>query len=114
MGELLIKNGTDSDALAVLATLEDQAVLSAYIRAEEQFQMTGIPDNSYQLYFHKGSLWDSGSNRFANNPTYQRFEDLLPFETTATQYTGYEVTLFGVAGGSAATENVDPGQFPGP
>ena len=114
MGELLIKNGTDSDALAVLTTLDDQAVLSAYIRTGEQFQMTGIPDDAYRLYFHMGTLWDSVNKQFMDDASYQRFEDFLQFQTMATQYTGFEVTLYEVVGGTAATEDVDPGQFPRP
>ena len=112
-GELLIKNGTDADALIILASLDDQPVLSAYIRAAESFNMTGIPDGTYRLYFSKGEGWDSEANRFMQNVSYQRFEATPQFATTETQYTSYEVTLYGVAGGTASTEQVDPGQFPG-
>lgn len=112
-GELLVKNGTEADALVIVTSLADQPVMSAYIRAAESFNMTGIPDGTYRLYFSKGEGWDSDANRFIRNVSYQRFESVLEFVTTATQYTGYEVTLYGVAGGTASTEQVDPSQFPG-
>ena len=37
--------------------------------------------------------------------------DVIATDTIAAN-TGYEVTLYGVAGGTASTENVDPSQFP--
>jgi hypothetical protein len=36
-GELLIKNGTDSDALVILTGMDEVAVKTAYIRAAESF-----------------------------------------------------------------------------
>jgi len=36
----------------------------------------------------------------------------IPFETTATQYTIWEVTLYGVAEGTVGSEGVDSEDFP--
>lgn len=114
MGELLVKNGTDSDALVIVATSDSRPLMSAYIRAAESYNLAGIPDGAYWLYFCKGEGWDAAAKKFTRNETCQRFEDPLGFQTTATQYTGYEVTLYGVAGGTASTEQVDPSQVPRP
>ncbi len=114
MGELLIKNGTDADALVIVATADSRPLMSAYIRAAESYNLAGIPDGTYWLYFCKGEAWDAAAKKFTRNETCQRFEDPLGFQTTATQYTGYEVTLYGVAGGTASTEQVDPREVPRP
>ena len=111
-GELLIKNGTDGDGVVILATAGDVPAQAAYIRAGESFQMAEIADGAYRLYFSKGDGWDAAGKAFIRNVTRQRFEDTFAFETTETQYTGYEVTLYGVADGNAATEDVDAEQFP--
>jgi uncharacterized protein YraI len=111
-GKLLIKNGTDADALVILAGLDDQAVKSAYIRDGESFELSGIPDGTYRLYYSKGQAFSEQTRRFAQNATYQRLDATIEFTTTATQYTAWEVTLYGVAGGNVGSERVDPSQFP--
>ncbi len=111
-GELLIKNGTDADALVILTGLDDQAVKSAYIRNAESFNMTGIQDGTYRLYYSKGEAFNKEANRFAKNATYQRLDATVEFTTSATQYTAWEVTLYGVAGGNVGSEQVDPSKFP--
>jgi len=111
-GELTIKNGTDSDALVILTGLDDQAVKSAYIWNAASFTMTGIPDGTYRLYYSKGEAFDKETNRFALNATYQRLDATLEFTTSGSQYTIWEVTLYGVVGGNVGSESVDPSEFP--
>jgi hypothetical protein len=111
-GELLIKNGTDADALVILTGLDDKAVKSVYIRNAESFNMTGIPDGTYRLYYSKGEAFNQETNRFTQNATYQRLDATIGFTTSATQYTTWEVTLYGVVGGTVGSEPVDPSEFP--
>ena len=111
-GELLIKNGTDSDGVVLLVDAVGSPVQAAYIRAGQSFHMTQIADGTYQLYFSKGEGWDAARKEFARDVTRQRFADTLTFVSPGGQYTTYEVTLYGVAGGNAATQNVPAGQFP--
>ena len=111
-GELLIKNGTDADALVILTGLDDKALKSAYIRNAESFNMTGIPDGTYRLYYSKGEAFNKETNRFTKNATYQRLDATIGFTTSATQYTTWEVTLYGVVGGTVGSEPVDPSEFP--
>ena len=111
-GELLIKNGTDADALVILTGLDDKAVKSAYIRNAESFNMTSIPDGTFRLYYSKGEAFNIETNRFTRNATYQRLDAAIEFTSSATQYTTWEVTLYGVVGGNVGSEPVDPSQFP--
>jgi uncharacterized protein YraI len=111
-GKLLIKNGTDADALVILTGMDDKAVKSAYIRNAESFNMTGIPDGAYRLYYSKGEAFNKETNRFTQNATYQRLDATIEFTTSATQYTAWEVTLYGVASGNVGSEQVDPSRFP--
>jgi hypothetical protein len=71
--------------------------------------MTSIADGNYRLYFTKGVGWDKAQQQFTSNVVRQRFDDTLAYGPTTA---GYEVTLYGVAGGNAGTENVPAGQFP--
>jgi hypothetical protein len=111
-GELLVKNGTDADALVILTRLNDQPAKSAYIRNGQSFNITSIPDGTYRLYYSKGEGFNRATNRFTRNATYQRLDATIEFTSSATQYTTWEVTLYGVAGGNVGSEPVDPSQFP--
>ena len=107
---LRVKNGTDGDGVVILVTVPGDPVQAAYIRAGDTYEMAQIADGSYRLYFTKGKGWNAKSQQFTQNVTRQRFADTLTF---GGQNAGYEVTLYGVAGGNAATQSVPPGQFPG-
>ncbi len=108
-GELLIKNGTDKDGVVILVDMNDTPLQAAYIRAADSFRMTQIGEGSYRLYFSKGEAWDAASKRFTVNVSRQRFADTLRFGGNVA---GYEVTLYGVAGGNAATQSVPDSAFP--
>ena len=109
-GVLRIKNGTDTDGVVILVTLGGTPVQAAYIRTSDTYEMSGIADGGYRLYFTKGEAWDANAKQFTENVTRQRFADTLTFGGTTA---GYEVTLYGVSGGNAATEGVSEGGFPG-
>lgn len=111
-GELLIQNGTDADALVILAGMNDRAVKTAYVRASRSFNITGIRDGTYRLYYSKGEAFDRATKRYTRNATYQRFDTTIEFTSTPTQYSTWEVTLYGVVGGNVGTESVDPSNFP--
>jgi hypothetical protein len=105
---LRVLNGTDSDGVVILVDAAGAPAQAAYIRAGDTFEMTQIADGAYRLYFTKGEGWDAAAQQFTRNVTRQRFEDTLRFAGGD----GYEVTLYGVTDGNAATEDVAPGQFP--
>ena len=111
-GELNVKNGTNGDGVVILADLDDKPLLAAYIRSGESYSLTGIPDGEYRLFFSKGERWDDEKKAFTRRVSRQRFEDTFLFTSTATSYSAWEVTLYGVAGGNAGAEDVAESQFP--
>lgn len=108
-GELTVDNGTDEDGVVIL-TFNEKPVMAAYIRAGEAFTMKGISDGTYYLYFSTGSEWNS--KEFLSSPSHKRFEDAIEFTSSSTTYTTWGVTLHGVVGGTASTENVSENEFP--
>ena len=109
-GELTVDNGTTRDGVVILS-LNDDAIMAAYIRSGDSFTLKGIPDGTYYLYFSTGEEWNGKA--FTITPSHQKFEDAFIFTTGATTYTIWSVTLHGVVGGTASTEDVDESEFPG-
>jgi hypothetical protein len=108
-GQLTIDNGTDKDGVVIL-TLNKEPYRAAYIRAGEAFTVNNIKDGTYTIYFSTGSDWNG--KEFVASPRYQRFDEPLPFKTTSSTYSTWNVTLHPVAGGTATSENVSAGEFP--
>ncbi len=111
-GELEIDNGLDLDAVAVLATLANETVISVYIWANNKVTVTGIRDGTYKLFFMLGEDWDEAQGRFTRKVAYKVFEDVFPYTTTSTTATIWSVTLHPVPSGTAQTEYVNPEEFP--
>ncbi|MDR3576938.1 MAG: SH3 domain-containing protein [Anaerolineaceae bacterium] len=113
-GTLNINNGTNEDGVVFL-TIGQSPSKSAYIRAGESFLMQGIRDQTYNLYFMKGSDWDG--KEFLTNPSYHHFQDSLTYATKYTQtaviYHTWSVTLQGVIGGTGKVDDVGGSNFPG-
>ena len=108
-GQLTVENGTNNDGVVIL-TLNEKPVAAAYIRAGDSFTIKDISDGIYYLYFSTGVDWNG--DRFVNQASYQRFDDSIPFTTSATTYTIWNVTLHGVVGGTASASDVDESEFP--
>ena len=112
-----MENGLDLDAVAVLQLLEGPAALvgqfvAVYVQSQDNLTIGRITDGVYDLYFTLGEDWDADEGAFTRNTRRSRFDEPFPFTTTATQYTGWSVTLHGVAGGTADTEPVPEDAFP--
>jgi len=111
-GQLSIGNGLDLDAVAVLQRNDSAVLVAVYVRGQDSFTLTSIPDGTYELYFTLGEDWDSTEAKFTRRRNLSRFDDPFPFQTTATTYSTWSVTLHPVAGGTAGTESVPEGEFP--
>lgn len=109
-GELQISNGTSYDAVAKLIR-DGASVLTVYIKANSTYTMKNISDGTYWLAFAQGTDWNATTQRFNRNAQASAFDETFEFETTATRYAGWEVTLNPVAGGTAQSSDVDPAQF---
>lgn len=112
MGQLNIENGLDRDAVAVLTQVDGPWQVAVYVQNHTTYTISGIPDNTYDLYFAVGEDWDSGQARFTRKTERYRFEDQFPFTTSATTSSGWNVTLHPVQEGSARTESVPESEFP--
>ncbi|MGQ9682247.1 MAG: hypothetical protein ACUVX9_06905 [Anaerolineae bacterium] len=110
---VLVKNGTDSDALVILLNRRTGGKRAAYIWAGRSVEMRlGGCEDTYEIYFSKGADWDEARHAFTRNVIYEKFEDTLACAEHG-QDVSYELTLYAVAGGNVATERVPPEQFPG-
>ncbi|MHB0870840.1 MAG: hypothetical protein ACYC5J_15515 [Chloroflexota bacterium] len=107
---LVLENGQNLDAVAVLTTPGGTPLISVYIRARESFTITRIRDGDYQLYFVLGEGWDNASARFTANADYCRAEGVLTFQYA--RYPGMQVTLHAVPEGNLGVGSVDPSRFP--
>jgi hypothetical protein len=114
-GELTIDNGGSHDAVVTLSEGRRPAI-SLYVRKGKEYTVKGVPDGSYTVFFTGGADWDSAARAFGRDCAFQRFEDPLRFRTiqSATQirWSAWTITLQPVAGGTAATADVDPNDFP--
>src|SRR3989344_1690681 len=109
-GELQISNGTSYDAVAKLIR-DGTSVLTVYIKANSTYTMENISNGTYWLAFAQGTDWNATTKKFNRNAQTSAFDDTFVFETTDTQYSGWEVTLNPVVGGTAQSSDVDPSQF---
>ena len=109
-GQLQISNGTSYDAVAKLIR-DGASVLTVYIKANSTYTMENISDGTYWLAFAQGTDWNATTQKFNRNAQTSAFDDTFEFETTDTKYSGWEVTLNPVAGGTAESSSVDPAQF---
>jgi len=113
-GEFTINNKNGgSDAVATLTYAgQKKSLISVYIRKGTSYTIQNIWDGDYELYTVMGENWNPESRKFENYSRYTRFEDTIPFVTTATHYKTWEVTLYPVVGGTAETEVVSQNDFP--
>jgi len=115
-GEMTVKNGLEWDAVIILSKddASHENVKGVFIKANETYTISGIPDGKFILYDTLGKDWDNKAGQFTITEERSRFEDTFSFETNWNkgQYTTWQVTLYPVRGGSAQTTGVDEADFP--
>jgi len=111
----IINNGAD-DALAYLASMEKEIMTAVYVRGADYFNLTGIDNGSYELYFRQGENWNASTDRFDINATSSRMDGVVSFETQKTpegvRYTWGQITLDRVQDGNVDTVHVSEEDFP--
>ncbi|MCS7219688.1 MAG: SH3 domain-containing protein [Anaerolineae bacterium] len=112
-GELTVINRRGQDAVAVLATPDNMAVVSFYVSTGNSCTMSGIRDGTYTFYFASGEDWDSGRSEFTRRAIYFRASNTYQFTTRdipgGVEYTQWTITL---GEGPEPVEMVNKGQFP--
>lgn len=112
-GQLTIENGSDGDAVLSLAVGHD-ALISVFVRKGANFEIDGINDGTYSIYYSGGTDWDGGG--FARSCSFSKFDKPLAFSTTSSgyfeQYSTWTLTLYPVFGGNATTSRVSPQNYP--
>jgi hypothetical protein len=111
-GKFTVENGNAMDAVLALTDMKNVTAVSFYVQGNNTATISGLRDGTYYIYFMAGEDWDSAAGRFTRNVRRSRFEDTIDYETTATQYTTWRITLHTVTGGNAPTESVSEGAFP--
>jgi len=112
LGEVVLHNHAKMDSVAVLADLDIEPLIAIYIRAGDTYNLTGIDDGSYGLYFTMGSGWDAKAGRFKSARGLYRFNNPLAFKTVDgaddVEYSTFEVDLYEVPMGES---NILPDNF---
>ncbi|HWQ18138.1 MAG TPA: hypothetical protein VN455_00040 [Methanotrichaceae archaeon] len=112
LGEVMLHNHAKMDSVAVLTDLDVKPLIAIYIRAGDTYNLTGLDDGSYGLYFTMGSGWDSKSGRFKSARGLYRFNNPLVFKTVDgvddIEYSTFEVDLYEVPMGES---NILPDNF---
>jgi len=111
----IINNGAD-DAVAYLSSMQKEILAAVYVRGDDYFNLTGIDNGSYELYFRQGENWNASTGRFDVNATSSRMDGTLAFETQKTpegvRYTWGQITLAEVQDGNVDTVAVSEEDFP--
>lgn len=113
--EVLIKNGTERDAIVRLAIARPaQTVRFMYVRARENYLIGRVEPGTYDLSYVLGKDWIQGCNSFWQDSGVSQFEEHLHFmsPTGGEKTVGrYEATLNPVLDGNARTKPIDRRQF---
>ena len=115
--QLDIINNAPDDLVAYLCTMREETVRAAvYIRGGESFNLTGVEDGSYYLYFRQGLGWNASREGFDVNASSSRMREPLLFQTIRTadriQYSWIEITLESSGDGNVEKVAVADEDFP--
>jgi len=117
LGELRIRNGTATDAVAKLRDSGPPFATrrAVYIRAGSEVTLRGLPPQTFNLIFALGVDWDTATSGFRAARSYQRFQDVLLFTESPIEggrkYKTYEAGLDPIIGGNARTSPITQEEF---
>jgi len=115
--QLDIFNNASDDLVAYLCTMREETVRAAvYIRGGGRFNLTGVQDGSYYLYFQQGQGWNASRKAFDINASSSRMREPLLFQTIRAgdrmQYSWIQITLESSGDGNVEKVAVDEEDFP--
>lgn len=96
LGELSITDADPMDAVAVLLGQNNQLIASVYIRSGESYDLKGIDDGMFYLYYKLGQNWSSSTMHFSDNESFYSWGAPLSFSSSPSQY-GIDYTSRSVA-----------------
>lgn len=119
---LLIRNGSSTDAVVFLESLNGKKVRHVYIRKGENFNMTNIPGGKYIMKVMQGTDWNPDKDNGAGNPkggfmyscSISKSESYDPFDypyPSSGRYSQGEVTLYKVQNGNMQTEAINENEL---
>lgn len=115
---LLIRNGSATDAVVFLETLDGKKIRHVYVKKGESFKMTQIPGGKFITKIIQGNNWNPDKSNGPNAPEGGFMDDIsmskseeydpfdYPFPSTG-HYLDYEITLYKVKDGNMSTENIN-------
>lgn len=116
---LTIHNGSTTDAVVFLESLEGKKIRHVYIRKNKNFKMSNIPGGNYIIKIMQGNSWNPQKSNgtgapkggFMENESMSQSEIYDPFyypNPSSGKYGSYEVTLYTVQNGNMQTESISP------
>lgn len=129
-GLLKVKNGNGVDGVVVITRSSARKVpaIACYVGARRSCTISGIPDGKYWIYYSLGRDWNTYTDGFLTTKKRGVFRSPCKFVTSTwttswsdsmyrytqghVQYSGWRITLHGVPGGNARTEDVAQNDFP--
>lgn len=118
-GSLTVQNGTSLDGVIKLRDESTgRAIVAVYVQRRHTFTVTDVPGIRCILQYTLGLDWDQRRHRFRESASYQRFDDILDFQTVRDDlrvtYHNYTVTLHQVPYGNATTSELSAQDFDAP
>ena len=110
-GTLSITGSAGGDALVELVS-GHTPVIQVYVRQHTTAHVNGIPDGTYDVYTATGAGWDGPAASFTRECRFDETNAPLNYQTTATTFTEYTLTIDAVAGGNTTVTPLDSHDFP--
>ncbi|OLE21573.1 MAG: hypothetical protein AUG44_27205 [Actinobacteria bacterium 13_1_20CM_3_71_11] len=64
-----------------------------YVRSGQTAQVNNVADGTYEVFFTRGTDWDSGSKAFTRDCKSAKFGETIDLKSTSRQYTVETLTL---------------------
>jgi hypothetical protein len=108
-GSLTINN-SGTDAIVTLTKVGTKTpVASVYVRASANTTLSDIPGNTFDIYVSSGTDWDSASQKFTRQCSYQKTDSTWDFSDS-----DWTLTLTEQIGGNLSVSTLNSGDAPNP
>ena len=108
-GSLTINN-SGTDAIVTLTKVGTKTpVASVYVRANADTTLKNIPGSTFDIYVTSGTDWDSASQKFTRQCSYQKTDSTWDFSDS-----DWTLTLTEQIGGNLSVSTLNAGDAPNP